>query len=150
MPVAILCTSIAVTPQETLWHGWEMTDGMSGMDETKVRVQKGSKKKCTPLSWPKEKKPQNNISSQYWIRTKPLYWHWLRTIVLKTRWWHVTTLEMWVSAETDVIACHSSSHFLVWQPMPLALVQDFSDFESILSMIKTRFDRCLQPCAHTF
>lgn len=33
------------TPEEALWNGWEMTDGMSGMDGTKDRVQVWSKAK---------------------------------------------------------------------------------------------------------
>lgn len=40
------------TPEETLWNGREMTDGMSGIDGTKERVQEGSrgKKKNSLLS----------------------------------------------------------------------------------------------------
>lgn len=52
------------TPEETLWHGWEKTDGISEMVGTKERAKRGGKKKqhCQLA------KPSRHISSFYWAQ----------------------------------------------------------------------------------
>lgn len=61
---SLRCHSLGspVTPQETLWNGWEMTDGMSGMNWTKEKVQRGFKNHSCQLA-----KPSTHISF-YWAR----------------------------------------------------------------------------------
>lgn len=100
-----------VTPQETLWNGWEMTDGMSGVNWTKEKVQRGFKNHSCQLA-----KPSTHISSFYWARIqinililiKPVGL--MYAVVLPSGWLHITTLDAWASTETLMWWCEAVAH----------------------------------------
>lgn len=91
------------TPEETLWNGREMTDGMSGIDGTKERVQEGSQgKKKTPSCH--LAKLSRHISSFYWAKiqinilllTKLVGL--IYAVVMSSGWSHITS-SVWASTE---------------------------------------------------